>query len=180
MSCTHRAQSATDSPSPLRPLPHDLLLQEEFIFLCGDISHHLAFTYMKCGKLLYALEECQLAISRYEEVHTRYLSLQQEESGDMVAATAADASSGAKEGVERIRNISLQALADSPRSLYPNESTGQRGLPGAIFRLRHAWGLLAVIRCQRREQALSTEALGKVQQLQPGPVVESGECSLSA
>ena len=128
----------------------DPVLEEEYKFLVGDISHHLSFSYLKCGKLLYAVEECSLAIKKYEELQSRYISLQ------------------------KVKNNLLQELEKSTRAWYPNESSGQRGLPGVIFRLRHAWGLMAVIRCQRREQTLSTEALAKVQQLQPGPVVEKG------
>ena len=62
-----------ESSSLLSPV-QDIVLQEEYSFLCGDVHHHLAFTYMKCGKLKYALEEIENAIQTFEEVNKKYES----------------------------------------------------------------------------------------------------------
>jgi hypothetical protein len=184
--CLCRIVGAPDSV--VLPLD-DFILEAEFAFLCGDTSHHLAFTYLKCGKLMYAVEECESAISTYTELQHRYSSLKDTPVPPLSTTstdTCADTDTSTCKVEEMDTNNSsgnptvminiLDALRDSTRSLYPNEGTGQRGMPGLVFRLRHAWGLMAVVRCQRREQALSTEALAQVQRLQPGPVEDRGDC----
>lgn len=153
----------------------DPLLLEEYLFLRGDIMHHLCFCYLQCGQLDYALEEAQRAIGVYEGVHQSYKQLQENDGDEEAADGAADDDNILARAQQPQRQTILQSLHACTKACYPNEQPGERGLPGVVFRLRHAWGLMAVVRKRRRENGLSEVALEKVRALQlPGPVMAQG------
>ena len=92
--------------------------------LQGDVHFHLAYTYMRSGKIKYAIEEARAAVVQFDSL---------------------SAGKGGKD-----------------------HDTEQRE------RLRHAWGLVAVVACSMGEgeeaRAESQRALRKVKELDIGPV----------
>lgn len=103
----------------------------------GDIAYHLAYTYMRSGKMKYAIEEARLASKFYSEMDDLPL-------GDP---------------------LSDENLIHSYNS---NIESDKR------IRLRHAWGLIAVITCNMGSnpeiQEECNHALQMVKELHIGPL----------
>lgn len=120
-----------------KPSPYGKLIQKNESLhnalrsLHGEICFYLAYTYMRSGKIKYAIEEARAAVAAFES-----LSL-----SDHVAAS---------EDVSSEFNQSKR------------------------FKLRHAWGLVAVVTCNMREDEStmqeSQHALRMVRQFDIGPV----------
>jgi hypothetical protein len=64
------------NPSPNYLTKHAIIWNSEFMNISGDTSFHLAYTYMRCGKIQYALEEIRKAIKAYNFIDPASISLQ--------------------------------------------------------------------------------------------------------
>lgn len=51
-------------------LDTQIIWKNEYNIIIGDISFHLAYTYMRSGKIKYSTEEIKQAISLYEEIQS--------------------------------------------------------------------------------------------------------------
>jgi tetratricopeptide (TPR) repeat protein len=99
--------------SPRDPLDDRFIWKNDYLNISGDCSFHLAYTYMRSGKIQYALEEIRKAIKCYNSIVLLDTSL---------------------------RDIHLLSAQDLGKfnSKVDLEKTQK---------LRHAWGLVAVITC---------------------------------
>ena len=137
-------EQMTDSSTFPKPIPSDplethVIWRNEFLYISGDTSFHLAYTYMRSGKIQYALEEIRKAIEAYDSILTLSSSL------------------------DNLDSLSAHDLSQCNNNI--NLEKGQK--------LRHAWGLLAVITCNMGADPEAQEecqrALRKVKNLTIGP-----------
>lgn len=98
--------------------------------LHGEISFYLAYTYLRSGKIKYAIEEARAAVDAFESM--------------TLSENGANA------------------------ELFSEFNNSKR------IKLRHAWGLVAVVTCNMGEDEVTTKesqhALRMVRQLDIGPV----------
>jgi hypothetical protein len=128
----------------MKPSPHGKLIEKnEYLnnalkSLHGEICFYLAYTYMRSGKIKYAIEEARAAVAAFDSLSLSDYHLE----------------------------------ADGDVSSEFNKSKR--------FKLRHAWGLVAVVTCNMREDDStmkeSQHALRMVRQFDIGPL--EGECCI--
>jgi hypothetical protein len=104
---------AIPAPPPDIDLFHERQLwRNDYDNAHGDISFHLAYTYLRSGKLKYALEEAREASICYKKFLQPY-----DQPGD---------------------HVTIGDLSDYNNKVRRDESR----------KLRHVWGLIAIITCQ--------------------------------
>lgn len=117
-------------------LDERILWKNEYLRVFGDISFHLAYTYMRSGKVKYAIEEARLATKTYSQ---------------MCGLTT------------------YELVPRDDISVYNSKIDRDKQI-----RLRHAWGLVAVITCNMGSSPEIQEecnlAITMIKGLQIGPV----------
>lgn len=111
-----------------------IIWKNEFNIIVGDISFHLAYTYMRSGKIKYSIEEIKQALKLYEEIQSNLNSYNSENDNN-------------RANIHSQNNVKV--------------------------RLRHSWGLYAVILCSTGNKELNDEIqtiLNKIKSMDIGPL----------